>query len=83
MDRLTIQRREGGEGAGLHLLHTGHAMQPIRREERRAEAADGTAGWADSEPMSFIFSGAAVEGTGLQGALCKKNNLYSRKEEEI
>lgn len=72
MDRLTIQRREGWEGAELHLLRTGHVMQPIRREESGAEAADGTAGWADCEPMSFIFSGAAVEGTGLQGALCKK-----------
>lgn len=82
MDRLTIQRREGQEGAGPHSLRTGHVMQPIRREEHGAEAADGTAGWADSEPTSFTFSGAAVEGTDLQGALCKKN-LYSRKEEEI
>lgn len=81
MDRLTIQRREGWKGAELHLLRTGHVTQPIRREESGAEAADGTAGWADSEPMSFIFSGAAVEGTDLQGALCK-NNLYSRKEDE-
>lgn len=51
MDRLTIQRREGKREAELWSLRSGHVMQPIKWEKHRAEATNGTAGWAESEPM--------------------------------
>lgn len=52
MDRLTIQRREGERETEHAIALGGHVMQPIKWEEHGgAEATNGTAGWAESEPI--------------------------------
>lgn len=41
----------GGKSDGAAIAPHGHEMQPIKWGEHRAEATNGTAGWAESEPM--------------------------------
>lgn len=69
MDRLTILRRERWTDrvGALKKAPIGHLTQPISRRDHRAEATNGTAGWAGQEPMSLFSQERQWKGRTCRG----------------